>query len=117
MNPTSWCASAAWRASTWLIASLMMFRPSGARRGNRLHRPRLVVACPRLVLLQRVHVEPPPHPRMAEAAELGAGDLVLPGLGDLEPDRDLVAGNRVLLQAEVGHEEAVDHVPGLELHA
>src|SRR5438034_4418784 len=115
MKPTSW-GTAAWRASTWVIASLMTCRSSVAQRGRREQRAHLVLTRPGLVLLGRLHVEPAPHPGVAEAAELGAGDLVLARPDDLEPGGDRVPGHRVLLEAGARDEEAVDHVARLEQH-
>src|SRR5581483_4285207 len=89
------------------VPFLLGDRRAGRRRGVMLLRPRGV-------LLRRVDVEPAAHAGVAEAAELGARKLVLPGLDRLEPDRDLVAGDRVLLVAELRDEEAVDHVARLE---
>jgi hypothetical protein len=51
---------------------------------------------------------------VAEAAELGAGQLVLARLGHLEPLADLPPRHRVLLHPELGYEEAVDDVLRLE---
>src|SRR5881397_2054768 len=51
---------------------------------------------------------------MAEAAQLGARQLVLAGLGRLEPHQDVPPRNRVLLQAEIGQKKTMDHVPRLE---
>src|SRR5438045_3690504 len=34
---------------------------------------------------------------------------------DLEPDRDRLAGQSILLEAQVGQEKAVDHIPRLEV--
>src|SRR5206468_1767320 len=115
MKPTSW-GTAAWRASTWVIASLMTCRSSVAQRGRREQRAHLVLTRPGLVLLGRLHVEPAPHPGVAEAAELGAGDLVLARPDDLEPGGDRVPGHCVLLEAGARDEEAVDHVARLEQH-
>src|SRR5262245_15996329 len=99
MKPGSSCTTAACRASAWLIASLMvLLASSGARLRRRQH---VVGAGPRLVVLRGVDVEPAVHRRVAEAAQLGAADLVLAGLGDLEPGRDVVPRHRVLLEAQV----------------
>src|SRR5438046_5365006 len=95
----------------------MTCRSSVAQGGRGEQRADLVLARPGLVLLGRLHVEPAPHPGVAEAAELGAGDLVLARPGDLEPGGDRVPGHRVLLQAGARDEEAVDHVARLEQHA
>src|SRR5947199_1030961 len=116
MKPTSrW--TAAWRASTWVMASLMTCRSSVAQGGRGEQRADLVLARPGLVLLGRLHVEPAPHPGVAETAQLGTGDLVLARPGDLEPGGDRVPGHRVLLEAGARDEEAVDHVARLEQHA
>src|SRR5438105_13509822 len=93
----------------------MMSSSSRPRRGHRRQRPDFVVARPGLVLVERVDVEPAAHAGVAEAAELRARDLVFPRLGDLEPGGDLVPRYRVLLEARLRDEEAVDHVARLQL--
>src|SRR6266496_3563655 len=60
--------------------------------------------------------ELPPHPVVAEAAMLGAGDLEGPGLPGNEPGLRRHPRHRVLLHPEVGEEEAVDHVEGADAH-
>src|SRR4051812_23604416 len=47
---------------------------------------------------------------MAEAAKLGAGDLINADLVGLEMERDLHAGHDVLFHAELADEEIVDDV-------
>src|SRR5688572_13649534 len=83
---------------------------------------------PRLEFLSRLHGDKSPHPRVAYAAKLSAGDLVLklwlssaaPHLGGRDrghkPDRDRQTGDRVLLHAKLGHAEGVDDVLAPELH-
>src|SRR6266545_5760904 len=51
---------------------------------------------PLLILLGRVHVEPAPHPGVAEPAQLRAGHLVLARLGCLEPLVDFPSRDHVL---------------------
>src|SRR5262245_40476748 len=50
------------------------------------------------------------HVRVPKAAELRARNLVISGLGDLEPDRDLAAWDGVLLQPGIRKEKAVDDI-------
>src|SRR5579862_1715014 len=98
-----------------MMASLMVVSSSRSRGRHGRQRTGVVLARPFLVLVERVDVEPAAHARVAEAAELRARYLVLTRLGDLEPGRDVVAGNGVLLEARLRDEEAVDHVARLEL--
>src|SRR6266566_2258683 len=74
-----------------------------------------VLGHPLGVVLRRVGVDPAPHTGMTEAAQLRAGPLVLARLHDVEPHADLAPGHGVLLDAELRHEEAVDHVLRLEI--
>src|SRR5712691_1647859 len=109
-NPSSWvpwvsCAIAAVAGLLIVYTLLLAIVPSGA--GPLFLHPLLIV-------LRGVHVEPAPHPRVAEAAQLRAGDLVLPRLGRLKPLVNLPPGDSILLEAEVGHIEAVDDIPGFE---
>src|SRR5260221_8313940 len=71
----------------------------------------------RVEIAGRHHGQGPAHPVVAEAAVLGAGDLIGPGLLGNEPGLDRHAGYRVLLHPEVRQEEAVDHVQGAQAHA
>src|SRR5919108_3622770 len=54
------------------------------------------------------------HAVVTEAAQLCAAQLVLARLRGLEPDTDVHAGNRVLLDAERGDEERMDGILGRE---
>src|SRR6185295_17548892 len=111
MKPTSWWAASC-RASAWMIASLIGI-PSSAR-DPQVRGECLLLLVPRVELLGRLRKEPAAHARVAEPAQLRARDLELPRPGGVEPRRDLVPGNQVLLEAEARDEEAVDDVPGAE---
>src|SRR6266852_2136482 len=86
---------------------------SGSLRGSGL-RPLLVV--PFFVILGAVHMQPALHAGMAEATQLGARDLVLARLVGLEPRINFSARHRVLFEAQVRQEEAVDDIVRLENH-
>src|SRR6266571_3742373 len=104
-NPSSWCSACAERAWAEAVVALMSWRL-----------PLLeVLGHPLGVVLRRVGVDPAPHTGMTEAAQLRAGPLVLARLHDVEPHADLAPGHGVLLDAELRHEEAVDHVLRLEI--
>src|SRR4030095_10223767 len=97
------------------MASLMsLSRSSGGVAGRTADRRGLVLARPGLVLRLRVHEQRTLHARVTEPAELRAWDLVRAGLQDLEPGRDLVSRDQVLLESRLGDEEAVDDVARLE---
>src|SRR5262245_11619895 len=68
---------------------------------------------PRVELVPGQDVDLAGHLVVAPPAQLGADEVVGAGLGGLEPDRDVHARHRVLLQAEVRHEEAVQDVATL----
>src|SRR6058998_726912 len=98
----SWCCSA------------ISERPPVCRilrgRGFRGNDVRLLLLQPLLELVGLEHRELAAHRAVAEAAQLRAGDLVHPGLRRLDPHVDGEPGDRVLLQPERRHEEAVDDV-------
>ncbi len=73
--------------------------------------PPLLAGEPAVVVGGRQRHHPGAHHRVAGAAVLGAEDLVAPGGHGLEPGLGVAAGQHVLLHAEVGDEEGVDHVP------
>ena len=68
-----------------------------------------------MILLRRLNGQHAPHGGVAKPAELGAGDLERAGAGRLEPHVDRHSRNRVLLEAELREEEAVDDVLGAEV--
>src|SRR5262249_43623949 len=86
---------------------------SRALRGSGL---RPLLAVPFFVIFGTVHVQPALHAGVAETAQLGTRDLVLPRLVGLEPSIDLSARHRILFEAQVRQEEAVDNVTRLENH-
>src|SRR5258705_5436247 len=86
---------------------LLLFGRGG--RGSFLRRRR-VLRLPLGELLGRIDQHVRSHAVVAEAAELGAGELEVAGLGGLEPDGDQLAPDGVLLHAEHPDVEAVDHV-------
>jgi len=65
---------------------------------------------PLLVVFDRMNMQPTLHTGMTETAELGAGQLVLAGLGRFEPRQDRSAGHGVLFKALVGNEETMNDI-------
>src|ERR1039457_6584691 len=64
-------------------------------------RPRGRAAAQPVLVIPRLHdVDPPDHSRMARAAELGAEQMILAGLGGLEPDGGGLTRDHVLFDAE-----------------
>src|SRR5712675_2660939 len=110
----------------WLVEALMRVGSSrlllgggllvvGRGAGGRLRGRGGVLRLPLGVVLGRVDQDVGAHAVMAEAAELRAGQFEVAGLGGLEPDGDARTGNGVLLHAQDGDVEAVDHVLGADL--
>src|SRR5688572_2505252 len=99
-------------SSCWEWDADMLFAPILGRD----RRGRLLFAGARgqpfLEILRGIHDHVAAHDVVAGAAELGAADLVAPGLGGLEPEGHPHAGDHVLLDPELRHEEAVDDVLG-----
>src|SRR5690349_16576592 len=69
---------------------------------------------PFLKIFLRNHVQISPHPIMSEAAQLRAGNLILPDLGRREVDRNAHSRNHVLLYSEFADVKAVDHILSIE---
>src|SRR3990167_1547657 len=69
---------------------------------------------PLFVFFLRLHDQLTVHPRVAKAAKLSAGHLELTGLRGFKPGLDFPPRHGVLLEAQVGEEEAVNHVFGFE---
>ena len=82
---------------------------TAARRTTRASSPRRPRK-PGLEVGRLHHVDPADHARVLGAAILRTEEVVLAGLGRLEPERRVAPGQHVLLHAEGRHEEAVDHV-------
>src|SRR5262245_11482801 len=93
-------------------ARCYLLRARGARRG---YLRGSVLLDPGGVLGRRLDDDAAGHQAMADAAHLRALDVVDAGLGRFPPAGDHTTGNRVLLEAEHRHAEAVHHVPGLEV--
>src|SRR5258707_9573237 len=96
----SWAAWAPWAAVVWVMLVLLLRRFLDLR----------------FEITGRHHRQLAAHPVVAEAAVLGAGDLVDARLLGDEPGLDRHSGHRVLLHAEVRQEEAVDDVQGAQAH-
>ena len=56
------------------------------------------------------------HPAMADAAKLGASQIVDAGFVGLEPERGRLTGQQVLLDAKLGQIQRMDHVLAGEDH-
>src|SRR3990172_7742801 len=69
---------------------------------------------PFVVVIGGVNGQMTEHAGVAESTEFGAGEFVPARLGRLEPGLDLPSRDGVLLQAQVGKEEAVDDILCLE---
>src|SRR5687768_8258692 len=118
----SWCACpwASCAAEVWAGSDMGSSERCGKRDpgGAAPRRAMLVdgrVREPGGVLLGRLDEDAGGHDAVADAADLGALDVVLAGDRGLEPAEDAPARDGVLLQAEHRHREAVEHVPRLEL--
>ncbi len=64
------------------------------------------------VVGRRLHHQPADHLGVVEAAELAAAQGEGPCAVGVEPDRSVAPWQDVLLDAQLGYEEAVDHVLG-----
>src|SRR6266446_1649044 len=114
MNPSRWCSTCAAP-----LASLMTLSPSSHPHSSvcsPLLRGLPCLLHPLLIIGFRVDIDPPEHPGMPWAAQFCARELIAPRLRGFEPYLELTPWDRVLLETERRHKEAVDDVVAAEVH-